>query len=247
MSGRRSDGSSGESDAPTASSGDGRKQRWAAHREARRGELVAAAVAAIDRLGPGVGMDDIAAEAGVTKPVVYRYFADRADLYLAVGRHVADRLMADVLGAVEESRHPRTMLTSAIDAYLRQIETSPSVYRFVVSRPLLDRPPTADVARDYQSLIAAGVARSMGRGLREAGLDSGGAEAWAHGIVGYVRAAGDWWLERRSMSREDLTHYLVTLLWGGLLSLYSEAGLDLGTGELGELRLLVPPGDQRQG
>ena len=158
---------------------DGRKQRWAAHREARRDELVDAAVAAIRRLGPATGMDDIAAEAGVTKPVVYRYFADKADLYVAVGQRAAEQLMSDVLGAIDRSNDPKAMLTAAVDAYLAQIESSPNLYLFVVTKPHAERGP--DLAHDYQSLIAAGVARSMGRALREAGLDSGGAEAWAHG------------------------------------------------------------------
>jgi AcrR family transcriptional regulator len=228
---------------PSGGPADGRKQRWAAHREQRRAELVEAAVAAIDRVGASAGMDDIAAEAGVTKPVIYRYFADKADLHVAVGQQVASQLMVDVLGAIESSDNPKEMLTAAIDAYLVQIEASPNLYRFVVNRPLAGS-AGPDVAHDYQELIAAGVARSVGRGLRQAGLDSGGAEPWAYGIVGYVRAAGDWWLERRSMARPDLTGYLVALLWGGLLVLHQQAGLDAQTGELGELRLLSPPDDQ---
>ncbi len=218
---------------------DGRKQRWAAHREARRDELVDAAVAAIRRLGPVTGMDDIAAEAGVTKPVVYRYFADKADLYVAVGQQAAEQLMSDVLGAIDSSNGPKTMLTAAVDAYLAQIESSPNLYRFVVTRPHAERGP--DLAHDYQSLIAAGVARSMGRALREAGLDSGGAEAWAYGIVGFVRAAGDWWLDRQTMSREDLTDYLVSLLWGGLLPLHEQAKAGGATGGSSGLRLLGQP------
>jgi len=39
---------------------DGRSTRWSAHREARRAELVEAAVAAIDHLGPLAGVEDIA-------------------------------------------------------------------------------------------------------------------------------------------------------------------------------------------
>ncbi len=225
-------------DVPPPDVGDGRRQRWAGHREARRAELVVAAVSAIDRLGPGVGMEDIAAEAGVTKPVIYRYFADRSDLYLAVGRYAANELMTDVLGAMEAHRDPKEMLAAAVDAYLDQIERAPNVYRFVVSRPLPDRSLGTDVAHDYQSLIAAGVARSLGRALREAGLDSGGAEAWAHGIVGCVRAAGDWWLERRSMARADLSDYLVALLWGGIGAMSAQPGVTPTTGDGGVLRLL---------
>src|SRR3954453_22878646 len=64
---------------------DGRNTRWDSHREARRAELVEAAVAAIDEHGPSASIADIAASAGVSKPVLYRYFSDKDDLYRAVG------------------------------------------------------------------------------------------------------------------------------------------------------------------
>lgn len=226
------------------SAGDGRKARWAAHREARRAELVDAAVRAITTLGPGVGMDDIAAEAGVTKPVVYRYFTDKADLYVAVGQRAADDLLREVVGAIDSGGRPKDLLTRAIDVYLAQLEQAPNVYRFVVARPFLDRVSGPDVAADYRALIAAAVARSLGEGLRAAGLDSGGAEAWAHGVVGFVQQAGDWWLERRSMSRVDLTRYLVALLWGGFLELHRQAGFDPATGEGGGLVLISARGEE---
>ena len=63
---------------------DGRDTRWAQHRLARRVELVEATLKAIRRHGAGVGMDEIAAEAGTSKTVIYRHFGDKAGLYLAV-------------------------------------------------------------------------------------------------------------------------------------------------------------------
>jgi hypothetical protein len=39
---------------------------------------------------------------------------------------------------------------------------------------------------------------------------------WAQGLVGLVQSAGDWWLERRTMSRDALTGYLTSIIWGGL-------------------------------
>src|SRR5690349_4232387 len=68
---------------------DGRRSRWSAHREQRRAVLVEAAVQAVLRHGADADMARVAAVAGVSKPVLYRYFADKAELWLAVGEHVA--------------------------------------------------------------------------------------------------------------------------------------------------------------
>ena len=78
---------------------DGRDARWEGHREARRSELVDATIRAIRRHGPGVGMDDIAAEAGTSKTVVYRHFDDRAGLYRAVVARIESRVVGSVAGA----------------------------------------------------------------------------------------------------------------------------------------------------
>ena len=59
------------------------------------------------------------------------------------------------------------------------------------------------------------VAVVVGEQLRAAGQDSGGAEPIAHGIVGMVHNAGDWWLDHRAMPRARLVEYLADLLWSG--------------------------------
>jgi AcrR family transcriptional regulator len=51
---------------------DGRKARWAEHREQRRVELIGAAIEAILQFGPDVDMEQVARVAGVSKPVLYR-------------------------------------------------------------------------------------------------------------------------------------------------------------------------------
>jgi AcrR family transcriptional regulator len=131
---------------------DGRSARWDAHRAARRSALVEAAVAAIRQHGPTLGMDDVAAAAGTSKTVVYRYFTDRADLYLAVCDHVAAALI-DRMQAVLGEGAGRALLERAVDAYLAFVEDDPEVYRYVVHPPLLDRPVHADPVADLTALI----------------------------------------------------------------------------------------------
>jgi AcrR family transcriptional regulator len=204
---------------------DGRRTRWAEHRAVRRAQMVEAAVSAIRRQGPGVGMDDIAAEAGVSKPILYRNFTDKTDLYLAVGRWGADRLVAQIAAELDHPRAPRDHLAAVIDVYLAFIEADPDLYRFVVQHRLADRPIEHDPVADYSATVAAHLSRVLGERLRGLGLDSGGAEAWGHGLVGLVQAAGDWWLERKSMPRAALTEYLTTLVWGGFVGMFAAAGV----------------------
>jgi AcrR family transcriptional regulator len=191
--------------------------------------MVDAALRAIRRRGPGLTMDDIAAEAGVSKPIVYRVFADKADLYLAVGSRVAQGVVGEVTAELEARHGPRDLVYAVVDAYLRVLEADPDVYRFVVQRSFADRPVERDPLSDYSALVVAHLSRLIGERLRAGNLDSGGAEPWAHAIVGMVQAAGDWWLERRSMTRADLTEYLTTLLWSGIAGLYTAAGTAVDT------------------
>jgi AcrR family transcriptional regulator len=121
--------------------GDGRATRWDTHRDQRRGELVQAAVRAIDQHGPDVTIADIAAEAGVSKPVLYRYFADKDELHAAVGMWGADEVLAGMIPALQSDAPVQERVARAVDAYLTTLEEHPQVFLLLVrhrgSDPLL--------------------------------------------------------------------------------------------------------------
>ena len=104
---------------------DGRSARWDAHRAERRAELVLAAVAAIDTIGPAAGISEIARAAGVSKPVLYRYFDNQDDLYGAVGRWGADEVMSRLLPAILTEEPVRDRVAAGVEAYLATIEEHP--------------------------------------------------------------------------------------------------------------------------
>src|SRR3954454_3373983 len=189
---------------------DGRRERWEAHRVARRAELIDAVLSAVRERGPGVDIDDVAAVSGVAKPVFYRYFKDKADLFLSVGREVGERLVADVVAALEGTQNPRAMIAAAVDTFLRAVEDDPQVYRFV-----LQRPANAATASDYSAVISKHASRLIGDLLRDAGFDTGAAEPWGFAMVGAVRSAAERWLDEPTMSRTALSGYLTNLIWAG--------------------------------
>lgn len=201
---------------------DGRSARWEAHRRARRVALVEATLVAIRRHGPSVGMDEVAEAAGTSKTVLYRHFADKTQLYVAVCARVADTLVGQLRSVLRPDADPRDTVAAAIDAYLRLIESDPRVYRFVVHHPALDRATDADPVGGLIQLIGDQAARVVEPWLREHNARGAAAHAlaWGHGLIGLVRAAADPWLEGRvALSRSELGHDLTLLAWGGLATL----------------------------
>ncbi|SFL77666.1 transcriptional regulator, TetR family [Geodermatophilus ruber] len=192
---------------------DRRDSRWDEHRRARREQLVDATLAAVHRHGAGVGMDEIAAEAGTSKTVVYRHFADRSELHVAVCARVAGHLTAKLREAMTSSTEPRQMVAAAVDTYLAFLEADPELYRFVVHGP----PADADPIGSLSHLVGDQAAALVAVALEQAGRDPAAAQPWGHGLVGLVRSAADWWLRaERPMPRGDLAAHLTALAWAGL-------------------------------
>ena len=202
---------------------DRRDSRWDEHRRLRREQLVEATLAAVGRHGAGVGMEEIAAAAGTSKTVVYRHFADRTALHLAVCTRVAGQLLTTLREAMTSSTEPRQMVAAAIETYLAFLEADPELYRFVVHTKVVPTEAAdADPITGLSDLVAREAAALLAVALRQAGRDEAAAEPWGHGIVGLVRAAADWWLAaERPMIRNVLAAHLTELAWAGLSGVVS--------------------------
>lgn len=170
-------------------------------------------------------MEDIAAEAGVSKPILYRHFQDKGDLYMAVSERATEQLRSILLDSIDPALEPAELLRVMIDGYLRFIEDEPDLYRFVVRRSFPDRPVQEDPVTTNAELIARALAAVFTDWLRARDMDPRGAETWAHAGVGMVQAAGDWWLQHRALSREELRDYLLMMAWGALDTILRAGGV----------------------
>ena len=219
---------------------DARRTRWSAHRAARRRELTEAAIRAVDAHGPDVGIDEIAAEAGVSKPVLYRHFTDKADMFLAIGQYGTELLFDRLLPVMnsEEAILPR--IRKSLDAFFSVIEEHPNVYRLLARRQFGDRKVDSDIVAEDKQLIATGLARLLGDYLRRFGMDSGSAEPWAYGLVGLVQSTAEWWLERQSMSRESVVEYLAQLIWAAIRGIAADHGVTLDPDQPLESGTVIP-------
>ncbi|WP_329051821.1 TetR/AcrR family transcriptional regulator [Amycolatopsis sp. NBC_01488] len=204
--------------------GDARRDRWRKHRIARRKEFVEAALRALDTHGPDLGMEDVAAEAGVTKPVLYRHFDDKADLYVALGQRGTEILFERLIPAINAELAPVPRIRMALDAFFTVIEEHPNLYRLLAhGRP--EKPVSSDVVAEDKELIATALTALLGDYMRMFNMDSGAAEPWAHGIVGMVQNTGEWWLDRRSMGRDAVVEYLTQIIWAAIDGLTRQNGV----------------------
>jgi AcrR family transcriptional regulator len=183
-------------------------------RESRREELLDAADRIVQRDGTAVSMASIAAEAGITKPILYRHFGDKGGLYAALAARHTERLLLVLQEALAAGGDARERVERTIGAYLATIEAEPEVYRLLLHSA--EFPAAAEAhgqvqsfLRRFSELLALGIASEL-----ELEPGSARAETWARGIVGMVQSAGDWWLLTGSPDRDAVVRELTDLLWG---------------------------------
>jgi AcrR family transcriptional regulator len=185
----------------------------------RREELLDAASRVIRRLGAAASMDELAAEAGLTKPILYASFGDRAGLAEALAERYVNQVAMRLAGSLIPDRSPREMLHDAFDAFVGFVDEEPTVYQFLVREAVnaTASGKTVSIARlrIFDSLGAL-ITAALAHQLRQYGRDPALAEPIAFATMGMVFSAAEWWLDRRTISRADLVDLLTDLTWSGL-------------------------------
>lgn len=178
-------------------------------RAGRREALLDAADRIVHRDGPTATMASIAAEAGITKPILYRHFGDKGGLHAALADRYTAVLLCDLRSALEAGTDRRDRVERTVGAYLAAIEREPQVYRFLVlsDEAAQSSSQVRSFTRGLAALLATGMAAELGVGPVRAAV-------WAHGVVGMVQAAGDWWLDSPDVTRGELVTELADLLFG---------------------------------
>lgn len=175
----------------------------------------------------GTTVEEIAASAGVSKPVLYEHFGGKEGLYAVVVDREIQSLLGQITAALTQPegtpQHARTLLEAAAMALLDYIETSTDGFRILVR----DSPPGQSTG-SFASLIsdiASQVEHILAAEFRRRKLDPKTAPLYAQMLVGMVAIPGGWWLDSRRMKKEDVAAHLVNLAWNGLSGMEARPAL----------------------
>lgn len=160
-------------------------------------------------------MNDVASEAGITKPVLYQHFASKRDLYQAVLEDVGQRLRTNVVDAAARAQTPREQVETGFDAYLSFFEEDPDGYRVLFTGASREDDEWADIAARVEGDVAEGIADL----IAVEGISEAHKQALAHGVVGLAEGMVRFWKRSPALAREDLVRDLTNLAWAGLRSL----------------------------
>ncbi|MDA8370244.1 MAG: TetR/AcrR family transcriptional regulator [Nocardiopsaceae bacterium] len=182
----------------------------------RRRAILDAADTVIQRDGPDASMSTIAAEAGISKPILYRHFGDKSGLYRALAERHVDPLMERVRAELHRDSPLRARTRATVGAYLGMIRKNLNLYRFLMDRATSEDPPT----RSDLGMMVCRLCEELADTLvaEEHITDPLRAQIVGHAVVGMVQAAGEWWLDYPEVPGDvvisDLTAAVVGAITG---------------------------------
>jgi AcrR family transcriptional regulator len=163
-----------------------------------------------------VTIEEIAAKASVSKPVVYEHFGSKDGLYAVI----VDREMNILLGMVSDSLtadNPRALLEQAARALFDYIEGRSDGFRVLVRDS-----PVAQNTGNFASLlrdVANQVEQRLAKEFDGKDFPPKFAPMYAHMLVGMVALTGQWWLDVRKPKKDEVVAHVVNLAWNGIVGL----------------------------
>jgi AcrR family transcriptional regulator len=182
-----------------------------------REQLLAAALRVIRADGPEVTMDDVAAAAGVSKPIVYRDIGDKDALVAALAARFVDQLNEAVERSAVQGSAGRETFVASMRAAFEVIDEERNLFLFVTAggpgtesvRLLIDRSSSRMIEQFSEMRTASG-------------LDPLPARTWAYATVGAIQIVATMWLRDGYGNRDDIADHLTQLMWPGLTATNTE-------------------------
>jgi AcrR family transcriptional regulator len=164
----------------------------------------------------GTSVEEIAAAAQVSKPVVYEHFGGKEGLYAVVVDREVRTLLDGIRGSLTSGRQ-RELIEQAALALLDYIDSHTDGFRILARDSSVGS--TSGSFATILSDVASQVEGILVDEFKNRGLEAKTAPMYAQMLVGMVAMTGQWWLDARSPKKPEVAAHLVNLAWNGLSNL----------------------------
>jgi AcrR family transcriptional regulator len=165
-----------------------------------------------------VTMDDVAEAVGVTKPLLYSYWGNKEQLFLACLDRSAEALFDRLLTAVREADEPAEAVADAVHVFFAFVHEERAAWHVIFdpSSPTGEIPERVAMHRArLAGLIADAFLEMVPRRHRERVRTE--VEGRSHAVLGAAEALARWWLTGASrMSAAQAADLLVETVVPGL-------------------------------
>jgi AcrR family transcriptional regulator len=164
-------------------------------------------------------MDDIAAAAGVTKPVLYQHFASKRAMFVDVLRDVGGRLLAELATATEAATTGRERVEAGFQAYFRFVTQDEAAFRVLFGAAARNNDEFAAVVDQVLDDVADAI--SM---LIEIEGTQAHRRVLAHAVIGIAEATSRDALsgDGNGVEPDVLAAWVAELAWFGLRGIRAE-------------------------
>src|SRR5277367_1383573 len=165
-----------------------------------------------------VTMDDVAAEVGVTKPLLYAYFGNKEQLYIACMQRAGDALLQTVIDAVGAAPRPGDMLRCGVEAFFAFLAEDRQAWRVLFDETLPASGEVAARVSDYRERLLGLIVEAQLQRVPEANREAIAVQvqALAHALLGACEALARWWLHTGAISTAAAADLLITTVEPGL-------------------------------
>ncbi|RJQ79574.1 TetR/AcrR family transcriptional regulator [Amycolatopsis panacis] len=184
-------------------------------RTERRAQLLTAAQRVFAENGyHAAAMDEIAEQAGVSKPVLYQHFPGKLDLYIALLESHVEDLVSRVQDALDSTTDNRQRVPATVGAFFDFVSNDAGAFRMVFESDLRGEPSVQEAVDRATSASVEAITETI---TSDAGLDEAKARLLAVGLVGMSQVSARYWLQHnQAMSREEAVDLTANLAWRGI-------------------------------
>jgi AcrR family transcriptional regulator len=165
-----------------------------------------------------VTMDEIAAQVGVTKPLLYNYFGNKERLYIACMERAGDSLTATVGGAIAGTDSPGDALGAGVRAFFAFLDSDRAAWAVLFDETLPVSGEVADRVASYRGQIVDLVSGSLLAQIPESRREGVKVEieALSAALLGAAEELARWWLRSEAISAGEAAELLISTVEPGI-------------------------------